>query len=50
MQWFEQKAYREMSKLASNRRVSLQQFLRAVVIPEWLSDQKAKEAPKRKRN
>jgi hypothetical protein len=33
---FEEKVFRELDKDAKSRNISLQAFLRAVVIPEWI--------------
>jgi len=33
---FDEKVFRELDKDAKSRNISLQAFLRAVVIPEWI--------------
>ena len=35
---FDEKVFRELDKDAKSRNISLQAFLRAVVIPEWLQN------------
>jgi len=41
MQTFDRPVLRDLKKRAKKRGIILQELLRAVVIPEWLVDQKA---------
>ena len=45
MQSIDMDVYRELESLAEARDVSLQEFIRAVVIPEWLRWQEARTRP-----
>jgi hypothetical protein len=38
MQSFEESAYRRLEMIASERGVTLQELMRAVIIPEWLKE------------
>ncbi|TMI42717.1 hypothetical protein E6H23_04365 [Candidatus Bathyarchaeota archaeon] len=49
MQMLEGDQIRRLTRLARRRGIGLQEYLRAVVIPEWLWNQKADKRPKRKR-
>ncbi|HYY90382.1 MAG TPA: CopG family transcriptional regulator [Candidatus Dormibacteraeota bacterium] len=48
MQTFDDSIYRELEKEAKRRGVSIQELIRAVIVPEWTTDHhksEAKEAP-----
>jgi len=38
MQSFEEAAYRRLEMIANERGVTLQELMRAVIIPEWLKE------------
>jgi hypothetical protein len=46
MQSLDEKALREAKRFAKKRNVHLQEFIRAVVIPEWLAKNKRKNVNK----
>ena len=53
MQTLDDSIYRELEKDAKRRGVSIQELIRAVIVPEWVTDQtgsEAKEAPSPKLN
>ena len=39
MQTFEKSAYQKLERIANERGVTLQELMRAVIIPEWLKEQ-----------
>ena len=50
MQTIDRPVLRYLNKRAKRRGIILQEFLRAVVIPEWLIDQKAHKPRKGKKH
>jgi hypothetical protein len=45
MQMLDSQTYRVLQKEAKNRGASIQELLRTVIIPDWLSEHRKKERP-----
>ncbi len=45
MQTLDNEIYEKLSKIAKQRGISIQELIRAVIIPEWLSKTERKEQP-----
>lgn len=43
MQTLEDEIYRQLNELADKRGITIQELIRAVIIPEWLTKQKSSE-------
>ena len=50
MQTLDDTIYKELEKIAKRRGISIQELIRAVIVPEWVTGTEPKEAPATKLN